>query len=207
MVAQATQQVPYWLQLTTVLVAPAIGMVGVVFGSLHSGKRETGRWLAEKRFDLYTKFVDAATDANSFFWYTADPLLRKGDTLTEAHEQLLQYFRRADQLSREIGLVCSSGLRNAMYEVLDNLSYKCLLLQDNKFRAEESMYAGIEWVSMAAKEEGWQALLEFQQHSARELNVRDHRVVIIPQRPSWYHQDHHSRKLEFRYYGHMHSLK
>jgi hypothetical protein len=208
MMAQTTQQVPYWLQLATVFVAPALGVMGVILGSLHSGKRETGRWLAEKRFALYTKFVNAATDANWYFWYTAHPALQEDGNLPEAHKQLLQYFRQAEQLSREIGLVCSSGVRTAMYKVLDNLSYKCLLLQDDQFRMKEADKFGALWfVSTNARDEGWHALLEFQQHSARELNVRDRRAGIVPQTVPSYHRRYDSTKPKFPFHDQMHPLR
>jgi hypothetical protein len=209
MMAQTTQQVPYWLQLATVFVAPAIGVMGVILGSLHSSKRETGRWLAEKRFALYTKFVDAATDANWYFWYTANPALQEDTNLPEVHKQLLQYFRQAEQLSREIGLVCSSRVQTAMYGVLDNLSYKCLLLQDNEFRLKEAeKFGGELWlVGALARDKGWHAVLEFQKHSAKELNVRDRRTSIVPQTAPSYHKRHDATKWIFPYHDQMKSIR
>lgn len=74
-----TPTLPYWLQVTAVVAAPILGVLGVMFGTWLTSVRERHGWLRAERLVLYTDFLKEAQSLSALLGTQGRTALRLHD--------------------------------------------------------------------------------------------------------------------------------
>jgi hypothetical protein len=65
--ASATPQIPFWLQIVSIAVAPILGFLGVAIGVLLTERNRRAAYILEEKKRAYLEFINMLSNVNSFW--------------------------------------------------------------------------------------------------------------------------------------------
>lgn len=116
----AATQIPFWLQLTTVIVAPLVGFVGVAVGSFLTSRHNNRSWIRDRRLEAYQALLECANELSLFAGTIAPRALRSQDPdqLYPLAQDIGQKISALIDATQRIKLIGSKATNEAASEVL-----------------------------------------------------------------------------------------
>lgn len=166
--ADATQsQVPFWLQILTIAMAPILGFAGVAVGVSLSARTSRIAYLRDRRREAYSSFLAELGTLVSMFGQTAPSAFRTKDG-QRIHEQNVAFtaaVQRMETARHQVALIGSRDVEEASSDAFVFLA----MASTTMAKSIEGTFDRGAWNDTVSF--GMQVLLRFTQSAQKDLGL------------------------------------
>ncbi|MET8039872.1 hypothetical protein ABZU25_03275 [Micromonospora sp. NPDC005215] len=165
--APAGADVPFWIQVTAIALAPILGFAGVAIGAILKDRSDALNALRDRRHKAYTAYLKHVSDASSAFATESATKLRSGDAakIREVFVDLQKATNALPALYAEIDLLGSYQTQAAVAD-----GFRLVEMQTDVVIQALSGEVDATVISKV-HEAGIRALMNFRNAAAKDLGV------------------------------------